>query len=175
MDGHGGFQGRDGGTLLPEHERLSRFLLEREVAAEIIWPGRDTSSVQSAAAALDVRPGQIVKSLLFLGKDGDTVLVIARGTARIDQRKLVAVTGIRKPKLAPPEMIQRVTGFPPGGVPPVGHATPVKVVMDRTVLDEPVVYGGGGCSDSMLRISPADIQSLTGALVADLRLGDDQR
>ncbi len=132
---------RDHGTGSPAHERLSRFLLEREVDAEIIWPGRDTSSVQSAAAALDVWPGQIVKSLLFLGKAGDTVLVIARGTVRIDQRKLVAVTGIREPRLAPPEIIQRVTGFPPGGVPPVGHATPVKVVMDRAVLDEPFVYG----------------------------------
>ncbi len=173
MDGHGGAPGRDGGTVLPEHERLRRFLLEREVDAEIIRPGRDTSSVQSAAAALNVLPGQIVKSLLFLGKAGGTVLVIARGTARIDQRKLVAATGIRKPKLAPPEMIQRVTGFPPGGVPPVGHATPVKVVMDRAVLDEPVVYGGGGGTDSMIRISPADIQLLTCALVADLSLEDE--
>lgn len=173
MDGVGGFPNRDGSTEPPEHERLSRFLREREVDAEIIRPGQDTASVLSAAAALDVQPGQIVKSLLFLGKDGSTVLVIARGTARIDQRKLVAVTGIRKPKLAPPEMIQRVTGFPSGGVPPIGHATPVRVVMDRTVLDEPIVFGGGGGADAMIRIRPADIRSLTGALVADLGLGDE--
>lgn len=173
MEGDASFPVRADGLESTGDDALCRFLREQEVDAEIIRPGRDTSSVLSAAAALDVQPSQIVKTLLFLGKDGSTILVIARGTARIDQRKLVEVTGLRKPKLAPPEMIQRVTGFPLGGVPPIGHATPVKVVMDRAVLDEPVVYGGAGGTDSMIRIRPADIQALTGALVADLGLGDE--
>lgn len=172
MDGTKTVPAPEGSARLIGHDSLIRFLRNRNIDAEIIRPGRDTSSVLSAAAAPNVQPGQIVKSLLFLGKNGSTVLVIARGTARIDQRKLASVTGIRKPKLAPPEVIQRVTGYPPGGVPPVGHATPITVVLDRAVLEEPVVYGGAGDTDSMIRIRPADIQSITSALVADLSTGD---
>lgn len=147
---------------------LESYLREHGIEATLLFPGRDTSTVPAAAEALGVRPDQIVKSLLFSGKDGATVLVIARGNCRIDRRKLVAATGLRKPQLAPPDVVLEQTGYPAGGTPPVGHATRLRVFLDPAVLDEPIVYGGGGRDDAMLRIRPADILRLTGARVVPL-------
>jgi prolyl-tRNA editing enzyme YbaK/EbsC (Cys-tRNA(Pro) deacylase) len=65
-------------------------------------------------------------------------------------------------------VVLELTGYPPGATPPVGHLTPLKVIVDRSVLQEPIVYGGGGGSDVMLRISPHEILRLTGAIVADV-------
>lgn len=147
---------------------LSRYLDERGVDFKIVVPGRATPTVPEAAAALGVHPEQIVKSLVFQGKDGDRVLVIARGTAKIDRRKLAAASGMRKPQLAPAEVVLAITGYPAGGTPPVGHLTPLRVLLDQAVLEEDVVYGGGGRVDTMLRIRPEDIRRLTGASAADL-------
>ena len=149
-------------------DRLAAYLRQHGAEAEILYPGKSTATVVEAAAALGVHPGQIIKSLLFQGKDGATVLVIARGECRVDRRKLTEVTGLRQPRLAPPQVGLDLTGYPPGATPPVGHLTPLQVIVDRSVLQEPVVYGGGGGSDVMLRISPREILRLTGATVADV-------
>ena len=158
----------DEGSAGEPEGRLTAYLRAHDVDAALVYPGRETPTVPAAAAALGVTEGQIVKSLLFQGKDGDTVLVIARGTAKIDRRRLAVASGLRKPQLAPPDVALRVTGYPPGGTPPVGHVMPVRVLLDVGVLEEPVVYGGGGRVDAMLRIKPADIQRLTRAEVAEL-------
>lgn len=157
-------------TGAPEH--LERFLRDRGVPGEIVVPGAPTPTVSDAAAALGVPESRIVKSLLFQGSDDEAVLVIARGDRRIDRRKLAQVSGLRQPKLASPDAVLSVTGYRVGGTPPVGHREPVRVVLDAAVMEEPVVYGGGGRDDTMLRISPADIQRLTGAVVADVSLED---
>ncbi|MBX5443826.1 aminoacyl-tRNA deacylase [Sphaerobacter sp.] len=149
-------------------DRLARYLAEHGVDAEILFPDQPTPTVPLAAEALGVPPDQIVKSLLFQGKDGDCVLAIVRGTARVSRARLAAVTGLRQPKLAPPQVVRDLTGYEPGGTPPVGHLTPVPVVVDRAVLDEAVVFGGGGSDRTMLRIRPHDIVRLTRAVVADL-------
>jgi len=149
-------------------QRLEAYLQRQGSEAKIIRAGRSTATVSEAAAALGVSPGQIVKSLLFQGKDGRAALVVARGVSRVDRRKLSQVTGLRQPQLAPPETVLDLTGYPPGATPPVGHRMPLMVVVDRAVLEEAVVYGGGGEKDVMLCIPPQEILRLTGALVADV-------
>ncbi|MDI3339040.1 MAG: YbaK/EbsC family protein [Sphaerobacter sp.] len=159
---------RAGAGADPGVARLARYLAEHDIDAEILVPGQPTPTVPLAAAALGVDPDQIIKSLLFQGKDGDCVLAVVRGTARVSRTRLTAATGLRQPKLAPPDVVRDRTGYEPGGTPPIGHVTPVPVVVDRAVLDEPVVFGGGGSDRAMLRIRSADIVRLTGARVADL-------
>jgi Cys-tRNA(Pro) deacylase len=149
-------------------EALDRYLAGHDVDAEIIDPGRPTPTVPSAAEALGVRTGQIIKSLLFEGDDGRVVLVIARGTQKVDRKKVADASGLRKPRLASAARVLNITGYEAGGTPPVGHSTPVPVLIDSAVLDEPVVYGGGGRVDLLLRIRSEDIRRLTRASVADL-------
>ena len=64
--------------------------------------------------------------------------------------------------------MQRITGYPVGGVAPVGHAEPVPVVIDQAVMRLPVAYGGGGADEVLLEIEPFAILRLTGATVADI-------
>ncbi|HEU5425161.1 MAG TPA: YbaK/EbsC family protein [Nitrolancea sp.] len=156
--------------MVPEDgpARLGRYLRQQDVAAEIVFPGAPTPTVPNAAAALGVAPAQIVKSLLFEGRDGDLVLAVLAGDQRVDRRKLIAVSGLRQPKLADPALVLARTGYPAGGTPPVGHREPLRVLLDRALLAEPVVFGGGGSDRAMLRIAPAEIVRLTGATVADL-------
>ena len=147
---------------------LSDFIREVRVDAEVIPLGVGTATVERAAEALGVTADRIIKSLLFRAKDGECVLVIAAGTARVDPKKLAAVTGVDRWRLAKPDVVQAVTGYPAGGTPPIGHATKLRVLMDAKAAALDVVYGGGGALNCMLRVRVADIRRLTGAEVHDL-------
>jgi Cys-tRNA(Pro)/Cys-tRNA(Cys) deacylase len=76
------------------------------------------------------------------------------------------LTGLRGLDLAPSEVVLEKTGYPAGGTPPVGHVTTLDVILDSGVNDLPVVYGGGGRIDSLLRITPVEIIRVTNATVA---------
>jgi len=152
--------------------RLLAYLRAHDVEAEIVAPGVPMPTVPAAAAAIGVREAQILKSLLFAGRDGCLVLAIACGPARISRERLARVAGLERPRLAHPDVVLAATGYPAGGVPPIAHATPLPVVMDRRAAALDVAYGGAGAEEFLLRIRPADILRLTGGIVADL-VGED--
>ncbi len=144
------------------------FVRDRGADAELIAPGVPMPTVPLAAAAIGVTEDEIIKSLLFRDAHGELVLAIASGTARIDRGLLASATGLDRPRLADAATVLAATGFPAGGVAPVGHATPLRVVIDRRAAVLDVVYGGGGTEDVLLRISPRDIIRLTNARVVDI-------
>jgi prolyl-tRNA editing enzyme YbaK/EbsC (Cys-tRNA(Pro) deacylase) len=142
------------------------WLAELGVIAELLEPGVPMPTVELAAAAIGALPEQIVKTLLFRGRDGQLARVIASGPRRIDREKLVAITGLDRPKLAPPEIVLEATGWPAGGVAPVGSPQPIPTYIDESVMEWDFVFGGGGTELTLIRIGPADILRLTRASVA---------
>lgn len=136
--------------------------------AELIVPGAPTPTVPAAAAALGVAEAQILKSLLFVAPDGAAALAVVTGDSRVDRARLVAAAGVKRLKMAPPEVVLARTGYPAGGVPPVCHATELAVFVDRRVLALDDAYAGGGSDAALLRIRPAELVRAGGATVADI-------
>lgn len=155
-------------TAEPATEALLAYLARHGCQASLVTPGVPMPTVPLAAAAIGVEPEQILKSLLFTSVDGTVVLAIAAGTGKINRSRLATLVGAKKLTLADPETVLRLTGFPVGGVSPVGHSEPVPVVIDQRVMGLEVAFGGGGAEDVLLRITPSEIQRLTGAMVADI-------
>jgi prolyl-tRNA editing enzyme YbaK/EbsC (Cys-tRNA(Pro) deacylase) len=73
-----------------------------------------------------------------------------------------------RPRLAKPKRVLELTGYPAGGVPPVGHTTKIKTLIDHRVMDLDVAFGGGGSEAVLLRIQPDDILRLTGAQIVSV-------
>ncbi|MFN3336759.1 MAG: aminoacyl-tRNA deacylase [Thermomicrobium sp.] len=144
---------------------LEAFLMRQGVQARLLRLEQPTRTVAEAAQALGVSPHCIVKSLLFRTVDGNCVLAVVRGDQRVDRKLLAAALGYDQLTLAPAEQVVTVTGYPAGATPPVGHATPIPVNVDPAVLEEAVVYGGGGDDHTMLEIRPEDIVRVSGARV----------
>ena len=147
---------------------LLAYLERHDCPATLHRPGVSMPTVPLAAAAIGVAPEQILKSLLFVSDGGDFVLAIASGTGKVNRTRLATLCGARKLTLADAGIVLRVTGYPVGGVAPVGHTEPVRVVIDQRVMSLDTAFGGGGAEDLLLEIAPADIQRLTGATVADI-------
>jgi Cys-tRNA(Pro) deacylase len=147
---------------------LLRYLERHGCRARLHAPGVPMPTVPLAAAAIGVAPEEILKSLLFVSSTGAAVLAIAAGTGRVNRAKLAAACGFGKLAMADAATVQRVTGYPVGGVAPVGHAEPIPVVIDLAVMRLPMAYGGGGTEDVLLEIEPNAIRRLTGATVAEI-------
>ncbi len=145
-------------------EALTGFGLEPRI---LRFP-EGTRTAREAARAVGTTLGQIVKSLVFLA-DSRPVLVLVGGAHRVSASKLARLTGAQEVHPADPATVERITGFPVGAVPPVGHATPLTVYMDEALLQHPVVYTGGGGPDALVEISPEDLRRITQAQVVDLK------
>lgn len=154
--------------MIPSVLDLADFLRGQELDAEILSPGVPMPTVDAAAAALGVAPERIFKSILFAAADGRCAMAIACGKARVDATRLAALTGMGGLRLASPDVALRVTGYPAGGTPPVGHRERFPVVVDARVAAQEWGWAGGGREELMVRIRSADIVRLTGAQVGDV-------
>jgi prolyl-tRNA editing enzyme YbaK/EbsC (Cys-tRNA(Pro) deacylase) len=147
---------------------LQKFLDENSVTGEIIHLTAETPTVAAAADALNVSSEQIVKTVLFL-VDGKPYAVLANGTRRIDRKKLATHLKIspKRVKLADGEQVLLIIGYAPGTVPPIGHSTPVDRLLERSVLNFPVIYAGGGGIHALLKMTVAELQRATNAIPGD--------
>src|SRR6478672_4289175 len=122
-----------------------------------------TATVADAATALGVQPGQIAKSIVFV-MDGEPVVVVASGRHRIDEVKVCEALDCAEGRQASADEVRAATGFPIGGVPPIGHGLPV--VFDSALLDYDVIYAAGGDGNTLFAVAPRDLAGAVHALVA---------
>lgn len=150
---------------------LQRFIQAHNIRAEILHLDVLTPTVEAAAQAVGTEPENIVKSILFMVA-GAPVLAIACGQARVDSRAIATLHGVgrKQVKLAPAQVVLQETGYEVGAMPPFGHLHPLETLLDRRVLERPVVYAGGGSERTLLRLAPQTILKVTRARVLDLLL-----
>ncbi len=148
-------------------EKVQLYLDQYNMGLKIIEFAEDTSTCELAAAALGVEVGQIAKSLLFLS-DENPVLVVASGDNKVKSSKLKRLLGASKIKMADPETVQRVTGYPVGGVCPIALAEEVPVLLDDSMSRFPVVYAAAGTPHSALPLTMEQLEIITGGKWADL-------
>lgn len=145
---------------------VRQFLSQHAPDIDILELGQSTATVELAARAHGVAPGQIAKTLsLRVGED--VILVVARGDTRLDNRKLRQVLGGR-PKMLAADEVAALTGHPVGGVCPFGLIQPLPVYCDIRLKDYDIVMPAAGSLDSAVRIAPQRLAELTGAAWVDV-------
>ncbi len=150
---------------------LERYIQKHGIQARLITDIGDTPTVPTAAAALGVSPDQILKTLLFYIQ-GRPHIVISHGVEPVPARVLAQHFGVgkRQVKLARPEQVVAETGYPVGGVPPIGHRHPHPVILAQSICDYEVVYGGGGDDHTMLEIPVSELLRLHLPILLPLRM-----
>ncbi|MBA2718984.1 MAG: YbaK/EbsC family protein [Chloroflexi bacterium] len=131
-----------------------------------------THTAADAAATVDAELGQIVKSLVFVAPADDgllePVLCLVSGPNRVDLARLAAVTGEREIRRATAREAQDLTGFVIGGIPPFGHARPVRTIMDPDLGRFQVVWAAAGTPTAVFPVPPATLRILANAMVAPI-------
>ena len=126
-----------------------------------------TRTAPEAAKAVGCEVGAIAKSLLFLA-DGQPVLVVCAGDRRVDTARVAGLLGATEVKMAPAEQVRRVTGFAIGGVPPLGHPSPLTVLMDTALLRWQTIYAAAGANDALFPVDPQRLAEAANARIEDI-------
>lgn len=147
-------------------ESVRQFFAEHAPEIEIIELAESTATVGMAARAHGVTPGEIAKTLSLKVKN-DVMLIVTRGDARLDNRKLKAALGAKARMLSVDEVINW-TGHPVGGVCPFGLENPLTVYCDVSLRSFDEVLPAAGAIHSAVRISPQQMAELTNARWIDV-------
>lgn len=140
------------------HEDVLAWLAAHAPDLPVIIPGPSTATVAEAAAALGVAPARIAKSIAAR-VNGEAVLIVTSGIARLDNRKCRAALG-GKPRMLDAEETLALTGHAVGGVCPFGLKTDLPVWLDVSLQAFDTVFPAAGSRESSIEVAPQRLAAL---------------
>jgi prolyl-tRNA editing enzyme YbaK/EbsC (Cys-tRNA(Pro) deacylase) len=120
----------------------------------------DAKTAAAAAAQLGCEVGAIANSLVF-DCDGEPLLVMASGAHRVDTALLARALGATAIRKAEPQLVRTATGQVIGGVAPTGHPSPLRTVVDETLIRYPIIWTAAGTADSVMSMTYEQLLMLT--------------
>jgi prolyl-tRNA editing enzyme YbaK/EbsC (Cys-tRNA(Pro) deacylase) len=156
-------------TLSPSAQKIQNLLNSLGYSYTVVEHAESTRTAQEAADRAGCELGQIVKSLIFKGKEsGKPILVLASGPNRVNEKRIGEFTGeaIVKPDA---DFVRAVTGFVIGGVPPIGHAEKMETYLDEDFLQYPTIWAAAGTPNAIFELKTSDLQAMTDGKVVSIK------
>lgn len=142
------------------YESVKQFFEDNNITNEIILFNESSATVDLAAKALGREPGEIAKSLAFKLKDGKYIIIVACGTARIDNRKFKETFHCKAQMLSLEETLE-ATGHPVGGVCPFALPDGIVVYLDESLKRYDEVFPAAGTCNSAVNFTVKDLEKTT--------------
>jgi len=153
----------------PTALRTEQLLRVAGIDTRVVEFEQPTRTSAEAAAAIGCSVAEIAKSIVFRGQEsGRAVVVVASGDNRVSEAKVAAQ--VHEPLArADADFVRAATGYAIGGVAPIGHAQPVKLLLDEDLRRFETVWAAGGTPFSVFPLAPDQLRSLTQAEWADIK------
>ena len=148
-------------------EKVKQFLYSKDPSVKELEFEDDTGTSFLAAQALGTEVAQIAKSILLKDKKGQYLLVVATGDARIDNKKVKQISPSRL-RMATPDEVLEVTGFPVGGVCPFALKSELPIYLDESLKRFSVVYAAAGTPNTAVPVSCEQLTAITGGTWCDV-------
>jgi Cys-tRNA(Pro) deacylase len=149
--------------------RVQEALQDNGLTCEIVQMQDTTRTAEDAARAVGCVVGQIVKSLVFEGRQSHRpVLVVTSGANRVNE-KAIGQKLAESIKMAKPEFVREMTGFAIGGVPPVGHRHPLKIFIDEDLLQYEEIWAAAGTPHAVFKLTPEELKTITSGEVISVK------
>ncbi len=150
-------------------DHVRRVLTERAPDIEIRFFDASTATSQLAAEQIGCELGQIAKSIVFFVEERP-VVVVTSGDQRVDDRKLAAHFDVprKRVRTANAEECIAVTGYAPGGVPPVAHRRDdITLFVDRSLARFEQIFAAAGAANAIMPMTVDRLVLLSGGTLAD--------
>ena len=158
-------------TLSSSAQKIQDLLHSLGYNYTVVEHVESTRTAQEAADRSGCELGQIVKSLIFKGKQsGKPILVLTSGANRVDEKRIreYAGEGIGK---ADADFVRAVTGYAIGGVPPVGHVQKMETYIDEDFLGYKTIWAAAGNPNAIFELKTPDLQKMTDGKVVRVKGG----
>lgn len=155
--------------LSPNARKIQDVLAGLGLSCQVVELPASTRTAQEAAQAIGCRVEQIVKSLVFQGRETNRpILVMTGGGNRVNETRLAALSGEPVQK-ADADFVRAKTGYAIGGVPPVGHVETPVTFIDEDLLAHGEIWAAAGTPNAVFKLTPADLRRITGGRVAGIK------
>jgi prolyl-tRNA editing enzyme YbaK/EbsC (Cys-tRNA(Pro) deacylase) len=124
---------------------------------DIIELGISTATVELAAAALNVIPARIAKSISLRAADNKALIVVTAGDMKLDNKKFRECFHFKAKMLSPDEALHH-TGHAIGGVCPFALPDEVKVFLDDSMKRFQTIFPACGSGNSAIELTLAELE-----------------
>lgn len=121
-----------------------------------------SATVELAAQALNIAPSRIAKTLSF-NVNGEPILIVAAGDARVNNGKYKAKFGAKAKMLTHQEAADWI-GHAVGGVCPFAVNEGVKVYLDISMKRFETMFPAAGSSNSAIELNLQELETYSGSL-----------
>lgn len=156
-------------TLSPSAQKIQDLLNSLGYSYTVVEHVESTRTAQEAADRAGCELGQIVKSLIFMGKESQKpILVLTSGSNRVDEKLISRYAGEAIGR-ADANFVRTVTGFAIGGVPPIGHAQKMETYLDEDFLQYQSIWAAAGTPNAIFELKTADLQKMTDGKIVRIK------
>ena len=121
-----------------------------------------------SARELHVDEHAVVKTLVMQDDEKEPLIVLMHGDREVSTKQLARQIGRRAVEPCAPAVAERHTGYMVGGTSPFGTRKPLRVFIERTILELPQVYVNGGRRGFLVSVAPSEIVRVLGATPVDV-------
>lgn len=146
---------------------LKQFLDNHKVWHQFVMKS-ETIHTADAANVAGIELHKVTKNLVSITDTGEYIILIVPGDSKVNLKEVAKMLNVKKVRLVPYSDAEKISGYPPGGTPSVGHKTQMRTLIEKKLLNFETVYCGGGSRDKLLEIRVQDIIKLNDAIIAEL-------
>lgn len=152
----------------PTNQRVLDAVSAAGITPRMVWLDEHARTAPLAAAQIGCEVAAIANSLIF-DADGEAVLVMASGAARVDTDLVARTLGVGKVERASATLVREATGMAIGGVAPTGHPGRLRTLVDTDLEAFDEVWAAGGTPDTVMALTFEDLVRLTGGTPTPVR------
>jgi Cys-tRNA(Pro) deacylase len=137
---------------------------------EHLYRYEERGGTRVSARELGIDEHIVVKTLVMQDDEREPLIVLMHGDREVSTKQLARQLGKRSVEPCPTAVAERHTGYMVGGTSPFGTRKPLRVFIERTILELERVYVNGGRRGFLVSIAPSEIVRLLGATPVDVAI-----
>jgi Cys-tRNA(Pro) deacylase len=142
-------------------------------AADVAFEAHEYAYVEkggtaASSAALGVPEHAVIKTLVLEDDAREPLVVLMHGDKQVSTRNLARQIGARSVQPCKPEVADRHSGYQVGGTSPFGTKRPMKVYMERTILELPRIWINGGRRGFLVSLDPKEAARVLAPILVDV-------
>jgi Cys-tRNA(Pro) deacylase len=132
----------------------------------------ERGGTEVSSRALGVAEHDVVKTLVMQDEAGKPLLVLMHGDRKVSTQNLARQAGVKRIEPCRPEAAQRHSDYQIGGTSPFGTRKPLRVFLERSVLDLPKIYINGGRRGFLVGMAPGELERVLRPTLVEVALAD---
>jgi Cys-tRNA(Pro)/Cys-tRNA(Cys) deacylase len=145
----------------------TRAVAEAGVEHRLIRTAR-AGSAEEAAELQGIPFAALLRTIVVRRGEGDYLFVLVPAGRRFDWPRLREHLDVRRLTLPDADEARAATGYERYTITPFGSTRPWPVIVDASIVDQPIVSVGGGAFGVNIHLRPADLVDSLSADVVDV-------